>query len=101
MIKDHAEIERVLKSDLDSIELYFSETRKTVVNALSAIGDYYDKSTEMLEQGEKLPNELRDLRELSQEVSLTLAVALRNIEFGLDTSHHLHKCIDLPHRGRE
>lgn len=96
MIKDHEALEKHLTNELESIELYFTETRKTVVSALSAIGDYYDKATESLEPGEARSDAVRDLRELSQELSLTLAVALRNVQFGLDTWRHLHNRIGLP-----
>ncbi len=88
MIKDHAEIERVLKNDLESIEFYFAETRKTVVNALSTVGEYYDTE----KQGE-LEQSWEDL---SREVALTLSVALCNIASGLDAWRQLHKRIELP-----
>jgi hypothetical protein len=96
MIKDHAEIERVLKEELDSIELYFNEARKKVVDALSAIGDHYDKKTANLSPDERRSADVQEFRSDSADVALDLAVALRNVEFGLGSWRDIHHKIGLP-----
>lgn len=96
MIQDNTKIERVLKEELDSIELYFNEVRAKIVDALSAVGDGYDKKTENLSLEERRSPEIRELKYDCGDMALDLAVALRNVEFGLSAWRELHHKLELP-----